>query len=49
MSDWRHWFDLRLFGITGKPHPNMEQIAKLAKEELLKYGLWDLIYGSNKE
>ena len=49
VSDWRHWFDLRLFGVTGKPHPNMEQIAKLAKEELQRYGLWDLIYGSNKE
>ena len=48
-SDWKHWFDLRLFGVTGKPHPNMEQIARLAKEELQKYGLWDLIYGSNKE
>lgn len=48
-SDWEHWFDLRLFGVTGKPHPNMEQVAKLAKEELQKYGLWDLIYGSNKE
>lgn len=48
VSDWKHWFDLRLFGVTGKPHPNMEQIARLAKEELQKHGLWNLIYGSNK-
>ena len=45
-SDWKYWFDLRLFGTTGKPHPNMEQIARLAKEELEKNGLWNLIYGS---
>ena len=45
-SDWKRWFDLRLVGTTGKPHPNMEQIARLAKEELEKNGLWNLIYGS---
>ena len=41
---WRHWFDLRLFGTTGKPHPNMEQISELAKEVLIKEDLWKLIY-----
>ena len=47
-SDWKHWFDLRLYGFTGKPHPNMEQIARLAKEELVKNNLWNLIYPENE-
>ena len=47
-SDWKHWFDLRLYGVTGKPHPNMKQIAELAKEELVKSNLWNLIYPENE-
>ena len=47
-SDWKHWFDLRLLGTTGKPHPNMEQIARLAKEELVKNNLWNIIYPENE-
>lgn len=39
---------IRLFGTTGKPHPNMEQIARLAKEELVKNNLWNLIYPKNE-
>lgn len=47
---WRHFFDLRLYGTTGTPHPNMKQIAELASKVLLEapYGiddnLWNLIY-----
>lgn len=48
VSNWKHWFDLRLLGTTGKPHPNMEQIARLAKEELIKNNLWNLIYPENE-
>ena len=44
---WKHFFDLRLFGITGKPHPNMEEIAELAQGVLKENGLWELIYPSN--
>lgn len=29
-NDWRHFFDLRLRGTTGQPHPNMKQIATMA-------------------
>ena len=41
---WRHFFDLRLFGTTGKPHPNMQEIAELAQGVLEENGLWNLIY-----
>lgn len=40
-SDWRHFFDLRLFGKTGKPHPNMLQLATLMKEEAEKQDIWE--------
>ena len=42
-SDWRHFFDLRYFGTTGKPHPNMLQLATLMKEEAEKHGIWNEI------
>lgn len=29
-SNWKHFFNLRLFGITGKPHPDMEKVASMA-------------------
>ena len=47
-SDWKHWFDLRLAGTTGKPHPNMKEIAELAQQELVKNNLWNLIYPENE-
>lgn len=41
---WRHFFDLRLFGKTGVPHPNMQYIASLARDILCEKDLWYLIY-----
>ena len=32
-DDWRHFFDLRLRGTTGKPHPDMQHLAQLAWNE----------------
>lgn len=42
-SDWKHFFDLRMFGTTGKPHPDMELLASKARSEFMKAGLWDNI------
>lgn len=48
-SDWRHFFDLRLFGKTGAPHPNMLQLATLMKEEAEKQDIWnDIMSKSSK-
>lgn len=41
---WQHFFDLRLFGTTGTPHPNMKEIAELAYGVLEEHNLWTLIY-----
>ena len=32
-DDWKHFFDLRLRGTTGKPHPDMLVVAQLAWNE----------------
>jgi thymidylate synthase (FAD) len=40
-SDWRHFFDLRLFGKTGEPHPDMKVLAEQIKEECIKNNIWD--------
>lgn len=29
-AEWTHFFNLRYFGLTGKPHPNMLEVAKKA-------------------
>lgn len=42
-SDWRYFFDLRYYGETGKPHPDMELLASKARSEFMKAGLWDNI------
>lgn len=30
LDDWKHFFDLRLKGTTGRPHPDMENLASKA-------------------
>lgn len=38
-SDWDHFFDLRLYGKTGEPHPDMKILAQKIKDEFDKYNL----------
>lgn len=38
LSDWMHYFDLRYFGKTGKPHPQAYELAKALYEEFLERG-----------
>lgn len=37
-SDWNHFFDLRAIGTTGKPHPDMEKLAKPLLVEFVHRG-----------
>lgn len=48
VSDWKHFFDLRLLGTTGKPHPDMLLLAEKAKKVLEENDLWYLIYKPNE-
>lgn len=38
VSDWKHFFDLRADGTTGKPHPDINRIAIPLKEEFIRNG-----------
>lgn len=46
LEDWRHFFHLRYFGTTGKPHPDMLLLATKAKEALEEAGLFSAIMNS---
>lgn len=37
--DWQHFFDLRKYGTTGKPHPQMEEIANMIWDEFAEAGI----------
>ena len=39
VSDWRHFFDLRSKGTTGKPHPDIEMLASPLMKEFEGRGL----------
>lgn len=36
VSDWKHFFDLRVIGTTGKPHPDAEILAKPLMNEFIE-------------
>lgn len=40
-SDWRDWFDKRLFGKTGTPHPDMVVLAEQIKQQFELNRVWD--------
>lgn len=40
-SDWRHVMDLRLFGKTGAPHPDMLDLMQKAQKVMQEAGIWD--------
>lgn len=42
-SDWRFFFDLRYYGKTGKPHPDMKLLAGKARDEFTKADVLDSI------
>ena len=39
--DWRHVFDLRLFGKTGAPHPDMVDLMQKAQKSMQEAGVWE--------
>ena len=40
-SDWRHVMDLRLFGKTGAPHPDMVALMQKAQKAMQEASIWD--------
>lgn len=45
ISDWKHFFDLRAYGVTGKPHPQASELAVPLLNEFIKKGY---LHGNNK-
>ena len=45
VSDWKHFFDLRAYGVTGKPHPQASELAVPLLNEFIKNGY---LHGNNK-
>lgn len=43
-SDWQHFFSLRLFGQTGKPHPDMVILCEKIKDECIKNNIMTSIF-----
>lgn len=39
VSDWKHFFELRAKGSTGKPHPQAEELALPLMEEFIRRGI----------
>ena len=48
-SDWKKFFDLRYFEVTGKAHPDMKLLATMMKEECEKANIWNNIIEDNNE
>lgn len=40
-SDWKHVMDLRLFGKTGAPHPDMKDLMQKAQKVMQEAGIWE--------
>lgn len=40
-SDWRFLMDLRLFGKTGAPHPDMVDLIQKAQKAMQEAGIWE--------
>ena len=37
LREWRHFFRLRAAGTTGRPHPQMRQVAQPLLEEMRRF------------
>lgn len=45
ISDWKHFFDLRAYGVTGKPHPQASELAIPLLNEFIEKGY---LHGNNQ-
>ena len=48
-SDWRHVMDLRLFGKTGAPHPDMKDLMLKAQKAMQEAGIWEDIMSKSSK
>ena len=48
-SDWCHFFNLRVRGTTGRPHPDIKRVASLAFNQFVDNGIIDLVPPENSK
>ena len=48
-SDWKHVMDLRLFGKTGAPHPDMVDLMQKAQKAMQEAGIWEDIMSKSSK
>ena len=36
LREWAHFMNLRWFGTTGKPHPQMKEVANMIREDMVE-------------
>lgn len=48
-SDWRFLMDLRLFGKTGAPHPDMVDLMQKAQKAMQEAGIWEDIMSKSSK
>ena len=48
-SDWRFFLDLRLFGKTGKPHPQIVKLSEKIVEQMKKAGIYESVINTKSK
>lgn len=49
VTDWRFFLDLRLFGKTGKPHPQIVEISEKIVEQMKKAGIYESVINAKSK
>ena len=49
VTDWKFFLDLRLFGKTGKPHPQIVELSEKIVEEMKKAGIYESVINTKSK
>lgn len=49
VTDWRFFLDLRLFGKTGKPHPQIVELSEKIVEQMKKAGIYESVINAKSK
>lgn len=49
VTDWRFFLDLRLFGKTGKPHPQIVELSEKIVEQMKKEGIYESVINAKSK
>ena len=49
VTDWRFFLDLRLFGKTGKPHPQIVELSEKIVEQMKEAGIYESVINTKSK